>query len=75
MRSLSGGIGARGFRIVAPLLSLAATVLPLIGYGRLATISTQQVIANAEIGAEAVITYGARARDPCGEEPVRHAGR
>jgi hypothetical protein len=75
MRSLSGGIGARGFRIGAPLLSLAATVLPQIGYGRLAPVSTQQVTANAEIGAEAVITHGARARDIYGEEPVRHAGR
>jgi hypothetical protein len=31
MRPLSGGIGAHGFRIAAPLLSLAATVLLLIG--------------------------------------------
>src|ERR1039457_5342818 len=31
MRSLSGGIGARGFRIGALLLSLATRVLPLIG--------------------------------------------
>jgi hypothetical protein len=30
MRSPSGGIGARGFRIAAPLLNLAATVLPLM---------------------------------------------
>ena len=29
-RSRSGGIGARGFRITAPLLNLAATVLPLM---------------------------------------------
>ncbi len=34
MRSLSGGIGARGFRIAAPLLSLTATVLPLMASGR-----------------------------------------
>ena len=33
-RSRSGRIGARGFRIAAPLLSLAATVLPLMASGR-----------------------------------------
>jgi len=26
----AGGIGVRGFRVAAPLLSLAATVLPLV---------------------------------------------
>jgi hypothetical protein len=36
-RSRSGGIGARGFRITAPLLSLAATVLPLMASSRVAS--------------------------------------
>ncbi len=59
MRSLSGGIGARRFRIELPLFSLAASVLPLTGYGRLK---------------QRVITRDAREHDPYGEEPVRHAG-
>ena len=59
MRALSGGIGARRFRIGLPLFSLAASVLPLIGSGRLK---------------QRVITHGAREHDLHGEEPVRHAG-
>src|ERR1017187_5096826 len=58
MRSLSGGIGARGFRIGALLLSLAATVLSLIGHGRLRR-SSRTVRGRT-------IHHG--------EEPVRHAG-
>jgi hypothetical protein len=59
MRSLSGRIGARGFRIGAPLLSLAASVLPLIGYGRLT---------------RRCFIHGVREHDLNGEEPARHAG-
>src|SRR5580698_5116712 len=51
----SGGIGARGFRIVAPLLSLAATVLPLIRSARLRR--------SSHAAREHTIRRGARA--PC----------